>query len=97
MRLGTGATACIYLLPPLLNDLRQRFPSIEISVRTADTHKVMQDIETNEIDVGLVTLPAGGRAFDVSPILEDEFVAITALDGEPLRSMCRPGTSCGFH
>src|SRR5205807_3345447 len=30
VRLGTGATACIYLLPPVLRELRGRFPSLEI-------------------------------------------------------------------
>src|SRR5689334_31632 len=39
VRLGTGATACIYLLPPVLRELRARFPGLEIVVRTGDTHE----------------------------------------------------------
>jgi len=36
VRLGTGATACIYLLPKVLRDLRQRFPALDIVVSTGE-------------------------------------------------------------
>jgi DNA-binding transcriptional LysR family regulator len=81
VRLGTGATACIYLLPPLLRDLRQRFPTLEIVVSTGNTPDMLRAIDENRIDIGLVTLPAPGRMFDVRPVLEDEFVAIASREG----------------
>ncbi len=76
VRLGTGATACIYLLPPLLRDLRRRFPDLEISVSTGNTPDMLRVIEENRIDVGLVTLPAAGRALDIRPLIDDEFVLV---------------------
>ena len=76
VRLGTGATACIYLLPPLLRDLRHRFPTLEITVATGNTPDMLRAIEENRLDVGLLTLPASGRMFDVRPVLDDEFVLI---------------------
>ena len=76
VRLGTGATACIFLLPRLLKDLRQRFPRLEITVTTGNTADIVKAIEENVLDVGLVTLPAAGRAFDITPVLKDEFVVI---------------------
>ena len=59
VRLGTGATACIYLLPPLLRELRQQFPALEIVVSTGNTPDMLRAIEENRIDLGLLTLPAG--------------------------------------
>ena len=76
VRLGTGATACIYLLPPLLRDLRRRFPDLEISVSTGNTPDMLRAIEENRIDLGLVTLPAAGRALDIRPLIDDEFVLV---------------------
>jgi DNA-binding transcriptional LysR family regulator len=76
VRLGTGATACIFLLPRILKDLRHRFPQLEITVSTGNTSDIVKAIEENVLDVGLVTLPASGRAFDIMPVLDDEFVAI---------------------
>jgi DNA-binding transcriptional LysR family regulator len=76
IRLGTGATACIYLLPAVLRDLRRRFPTLDITVSTGNTADVVKAVEENIIDLGLVTLPAGGRMLDVTPLLDDEFVVI---------------------
>ncbi len=76
VRIGTGATACIFLLPPVLRDLRRRFPTIEITVSTGNTADIARAIDDNTIDVGLVTLPVAGRMFDIAPLLVDEFVAI---------------------
>jgi DNA-binding transcriptional LysR family regulator len=76
VRLGTGATACIYLLPSMLRELRQSFPALEIVVSTGNTPDMLRAIEQNRIDIGLVTLPAAGRSLDVRPVLDDEFVLI---------------------
>jgi DNA-binding transcriptional LysR family regulator len=80
VRLGTGATACIYFLPPILRALRNKFSTLDIVVSTGNTSDILKSIEENSIDIGLVTLPAPGRMFDVRPLLEDEFVAITSRD-----------------
>ncbi len=76
VRLGTGATACIYLLPRALRDLRRKFPALEIVVSTGNTPDMLRAIEENRIDVALVTLPAAGRMLDVRPVLDDEFVLV---------------------
>src|SRR5262249_17772203 len=61
LRLGTGATACIYLLPPVLRALRQKFPALEIVVSTGNSPDIVAALVSNAIDVALVTLPAPGR------------------------------------
>lgn len=80
VRLGTGDTACIYFLPPILRRLRAKFPSLDIVVCTGNTPDILRSIEDNTIDIGLVTLPVPGRIFDVKPLIEDEFVVIAAAD-----------------
>ena|SRR5215475_3807250 len=76
VRLGTGATACIYFLPPILRSLRSKFPGLDIVVSTGNTSAILKSIEENKIDIGLVTLPAPGRVFEVSAVLDDEFVLL---------------------
>lgn len=76
VRLGTGATACIFLLPPILRDLRQRFPTLEITVSTGNTADIVKAVDENLIDVGLVSLPVSGRILEITPVLDDEFVVI---------------------
>jgi DNA-binding transcriptional LysR family regulator len=83
VRLGTGATACIYLLPRLLGELRRRFPLIEIVVATGNTPQILRQVEDNILDVALVTLPARGGMLDVTPVLKDEQVAVFAAGSRP--------------
>ena len=74
--LGTGATACIHLLPPLLRQLREEHPLLRVGVTTGNTLDVVRAVEENRLDIGLVTLPAIGRALEVMPLLDEEFVLI---------------------
>jgi DNA-binding transcriptional LysR family regulator len=76
VRLGTGGTGCLYLLPPVLRDLRARYPLLDIIVSTGNTESYVRRVEDNTVDVALVTLPVASRALAVTPILRDEFVAI---------------------
>ena len=41
VRIGTGATACIHLLPPMLRELRRRLPTLDIAVSTGNTAQVL--------------------------------------------------------
>jgi DNA-binding transcriptional LysR family regulator len=45
-------------------------------VSTGNTSAILKSIEENTIDVGLVTLPAPGRMFEVRSVLKDEFVLL---------------------
>jgi DNA-binding transcriptional LysR family regulator len=76
VRLGTGGTGCLYLLPPVLRDLHARYPLLDIIVSTGNTEGYVRRVEDNTVDVALVTLPVASRALAVTPILRDEFVAI---------------------
>lgn len=76
--MGTGATACIHLLPPLLGELHRAFPALEVQVSTGNTAQFVKAVEDNRLDLALVTLPVSSRNLQVTPVLEDEFVAIFA-------------------
>jgi DNA-binding transcriptional LysR family regulator len=83
VRIGTGATASIHLLPPALKALRQRFPTMEITVSTGNAAAIVEAVQENRIDIGLVTLPVSSRSLDIRPLVEDEFVAVFA-SGAPM-------------
>jgi DNA-binding transcriptional LysR family regulator len=83
VRLGTGATACIYLLPPVLRAVKDRYPGIEIAVRTGNSGEILNALSDNELDVAVITLPALGRSFEVKILVEDEMVAAFATDDVP--------------
>lgn len=86
--LGTGATACIHLLPPLLQQLRKDFPLLRVGVTTGNTLDIVRAIEESRLDMGLVTMPVSGKALDVMPVMDEEFVLISSQEcqgmSEPL-------------
>jgi DNA-binding transcriptional LysR family regulator len=57
VRLGTGATACIYLLPPVLAAARARMPGLEIRVVIGNTPDILRQVEEGNLDAGFVTMP----------------------------------------
>ncbi|MFJ3487518.1 LysR family transcriptional regulator [Pseudomonas sp. NPDC090202] len=90
--IGTGATACIHLLPPMLQALRRQFPALDVRVSTGNTEGILRGVEQNRLDLALVTLPAAGRSLSISPLLEDEFVAIFSREHPGVPSTLTPQT-----
>ncbi|WP_212769890.1 LysR family transcriptional regulator [Thalassovita mangrovi] len=76
VRIGTGATACIYLLPPILGDLSRRIPGLECVVRTGNSPDIQRLLEENALDLALVTLPAAGRSLETTPLFTEDLMAI---------------------
>ncbi|AVL83796.1 LysR family transcriptional regulator [Klebsiella oxytoca] len=88
--LGSGATACIHLLPPLLLKLREQHPLLTVGVTTGNMLDIVRAVEENRLDLGLVTLPAIGRNLAVTPVIDEEFVCILASNQEALPPAVTP-------
>ena len=56
---------------------------MEITVSTGNAAAIVEAVQENRIDIGLVTLPVSGRSLDIRPLVEDEFVAVFA-SGAPM-------------
>lgn len=91
VRLGTGATACLHLLPPVLQRIRETHPGLHVVVRTGNTDDIVRRLELNALDLGLVTLPVSSRALVVSSVLQDRFVAVAATGAAALPQAVRAG------
>lgn len=76
VRIGTGATACIYRLPPILTALRSAHPGLEIIVVTGNTPDILDAVEGGTLDLALVTLPAGRPGLSIEPVRAEELVCV---------------------
>ena len=76
VHVGTGPTALVYLLPPVLRKLRDEHPKIEIIVTTGTTHSISQALLANEMDLGLTALPVESTDLVAVPVRTDPMVAI---------------------
>jgi DNA-binding transcriptional LysR family regulator len=78
VRLGTGATASTYLLPSVLADFRARYPQVEVRVVTGNSQDLSRDVQSNKLDLALVTLPVRSRGLSTTVLFSDVLVGIAA-------------------
>lgn len=90
VRLGTGATACLHLLPPLLQHIKTSHPGLHVVVSTGNTEDIVRRVELNTLDLALVALPVASRALTVSKALSDDFVAVAAREFSALPRSVTP-------
>jgi DNA-binding transcriptional LysR family regulator len=76
VRVGTTLTTMIYRLPPILRALRLAHPGIDMVVNNAPTRVCIENIIQNRIDLALVNLPVEDRQLRITPLFEEEMVAI---------------------
>lgn len=76
VRLGAGATACTYLLPPVLAAFRARYPGIRFKLRELTTDEAQDALRSGGIDLALVVHP------EAEPWFEDHLVLVRAPEFE---------------
>lgn len=76
VRIGSGGTALIHLLPRAIAAVKTRMPGLEIIVRIGNTDEILRDLEANALDLAVVTLPAAGRSLEIEPFYDDELLAV---------------------
>ena len=90
VRIGAGPTALAFLLPPVLQNLRDAYPDIEITVTTGTTHSISQALLSNEIDLGLTALPVEAAVLDAMPVRTDPMVAILPASDDTIPAKVTP-------
>jgi DNA-binding transcriptional LysR family regulator len=75
VRIGTRMTVLMYVLPPVLRQLKTDHPQLEISIKAGLTATTLQMLMTNTLDLGLCALPIDDLAFETVSLFTDELVA----------------------
>ena len=78
LRIGSGMTACIYLLPPVIEKFQKRFPKVDIQVQTGPAEVILPKVRDGALDVGVVTLPVNVPDLDVVPFAREEMVLVAS-------------------
>lgn len=78
LRVGTSSTACEYILPRVVNGLKQKLPQITISIEPGDTPQVMDLLDANRIDLGLALEPKWNSQLEFHPLFSDELFFVLA-------------------
>ena len=76
--LGATPTPGTYLLPALLGRFKEQYPSIEISLRLADTRRIQEMLLQRQLDLGLVGGSVSFPDLEAAVLLNDELVLVVA-------------------
>lgn len=87
VRIGGGATACTYILPPLLARYRRARPGIALALREGYTDELERAVDEGDLDLAVVTVdrrrPPGGPLERLGKHAEDELIVVAAPDCDP--------------
>ncbi len=78
LRIGSGMTACMYLLPPVIEEFQSRFPQINIRVVTGTAETLIPQIRDGNIDLGVLTLPVVSPDLEVTHFAQEEMVLVAS-------------------
>ncbi len=82
LSIGANETTFLYVLPEVLARYHKQFPQVRISVYRNFSHKVLQKVEDDEVELGVVTIPVRSTSLSVIPIFRDPLVWIASTASE---------------
>lgn len=80
--LGASTTVAEYLLPQFLGKFKEKYPSLTIRLIEANSEAILQKIENNEIDLGVVESEVHNKKLHIDICQKDEVVLIVAPEHE---------------
>lgn len=76
VRLGVGAHILVHLLPPVLKELHETQPGLEITIQTGVAAEIRQMVVENTLDLALITMPIDDTLLAVTPVLSVPLLAV---------------------
>jgi len=74
--LGASTTIAEYMLPLLIGEFKVKYPEVMINLRESNTEDIVNMVENNDIDLGVVEAPVLNKNLVVENCRNDRLVAI---------------------
>jgi DNA-binding transcriptional LysR family regulator len=78
--LGVSTTIAQYVLPRLIGAFLSEYPRVHLSLRSGNTHEVVELLLQSKVSIGLIEGPARHRGVHTQPFMQDELVPIIPPD-----------------
>jgi DNA-binding transcriptional LysR family regulator len=76
LMIGASTTIAEYVLPGLLGEFQSRFPQVKLRLNVSNSVGIVQMVENNEIDIGIVESPVTNKNLTVEVCWHDKLVLI---------------------
>ncbi len=74
LNIGVSPFRCLYLIPPLAEKIKQKYPNVEIILHEEGSDRLRKDAADGKYDFAIVNLPVDESVLDVVPIESDTLV-----------------------
>ncbi len=74
---------CLHVLPEVFAQFKKQYPRVGVSIRRSEHAKILDAVNFNAVDFGVVSLPVADKRLSVVPIHREELV-IMVPPGHPL-------------
>ncbi len=85
VRIGGGATAIEFLVPPAIAELQREYSSLRFQVKEAGSREIEQDVVSGALELGIVTRPVAYTDELKEELLFTDHVVLVAHEDHPLR------------
>lgn len=90
VRIGTSTGVLAHLLPPVLDELRQRHPGVEVEIEILGSAQTIERLIARALDIGIVSLPQVTGDLEVAPWRSDPMVAFLPVSWDAPRRVTAP-------
>lgn len=78
VEIGIIPTLAPYLLPRFIHQFSEQNPELEIKVYELQTHEILERLEQNTLDIGLLVTPLENNRFESVPLFYEPFLIYTS-------------------
>ncbi len=78
--IGASTTIGDYVIPEILGEYQRKFPDVTIRLNVSNTQGIIQMVENNEIDIGIVEGPVENKNLTTEVCWHDELVVACTPD-----------------
>lgn len=76
LALASSRTVGVYLLPPVMDAFRERYPGVTLDLAVSNTERVKAAVLAQQCQIGLIEGPYDAGAFEAMPCGHDEIIAV---------------------
>ena len=80
LRVSTECYTCYHWLPRVIRDFQRQYPKVEPRIVAGATRRVIPSLLKGQLDLAIISDPVRDRRLEVTPLFQDELVAIVAPD-----------------
>jgi len=77
LRIGIIPTIAPYLLPLFIGDYKKLYPEVQLKVEEMVTEKIVSNLQSDEIDVGILVTPLHDKTIIEKPLYYEEMMIYT--------------------